>query len=151
MTDNNLYIAVKANTEGENEVTSFAFGEVTLQDLQMIKEEIGILKQSVNSSKICIFEPFLNFVDDDEISEADKDFFLDICEKVGSSEAVLTQQEYEGLLKLPVLDCNVEELQIYKNGNIRACGFTNHFIVNVVHTNKINISKINQSYDLRTI
>lgn len=139
MTNNNLYIAVEANTKGENEVTSFAFGEITSQDLKVIKDELDTIKQSVNSSKICISKPFLSFVDDEEISDADKDFFLNICQKVEDGEAVLTQIEYERLLKLPILDCNVDELQIYKNGDVRACGFTNHFISTFVHTNPINL------------
>lgn len=139
MTNNNLYIAVEANTKGENEVTSFAFGEITSQDLKVIKDELDIIKQSVNSSKICISKPFLSFVDDEEISDADKDFFLNICQKVEDSEVVLTPTEYERLLKLPILDCDVDELQIYRNGDVRACGFTNQFFI---HSDKINIKEL---------
>ena len=44
MTNNNLYIAVEANTKGENEVTSFAFGEITSQDLRAIPDGLDYIE-----------------------------------------------------------------------------------------------------------
>lgn len=141
MTDNNLYIALKAYTEGEDQYSSFAIATISKQDLAMIQDNIEVVKQSKTALKICTANYLFDFVDDWEIAEQDQDLFDEIDNRIKSDNnfrTILNKQEYYRLSKLPKLKLMTCELQIYKDGDVRAFAYTNQMTPAIVDTEFFN-------------
>lgn len=141
MNDNNLYIALKAYTEGEYDLASFAFTEITQADLEKIKENVDLVNKSKTAQKICVFWSDFDFVDDDEIAGADRDLFDKIASRVENDNnyrTILSKKEYDLLSFLPTLELNTDELQIYKDSDIRAFASTEHRELITIHTEFFN-------------
>ena len=117
MTDNNLYIAINAYAEGEDQLSSFAIAKISKQDLEAIKENIDIVKQSKTALKICVESYLFEFVDDWEIAEKDKDLFDEIDNRIKSDKnfrTILNKQEYYRLSNLPVLRLTTRIVDIHR-------------------------------------
>jgi hypothetical protein len=145
MTDNNLYIALKAYTEGEDQYSSFAIATISTSSLAMIKENIEIVKQSKTALKICVESYLFEFIDDWNIAEVDAEFMNEIADKIESNNnfrTILNKQEYDRLSKLPVLRLATSELQIYKDGDVRAFAYTNQMTPAIVDTEFTNFQEL---------
>lgn len=122
---NNIYIAVQAYTDGAYNLTSFALTEITQTDLEVIKENTDLLTKSQTARKVCVTGSDFYFIDDEEVSGADNNLlFKKIVSRIESDNSditILSKQEYDLLLaSLPTLKLEADELQIYKDGSIRA-------------------------------
>ena len=154
MTNKNLYIAAKAYTEAENKYTSFAFTEITNEQLKMFTQNFKILKQSTNASRICVDSKQFNFVDmtNEAICKRSKEerelveeieHRIEYCPK---PFIFITEKEYNRLNQLKTLNINNSEIQIHKDNFFMGFAYTynsDRFINIVIYTNGINLQLLN--------
>lgn len=143
----NLYIAIKTYTEGEQEFTSLAIAKITPADLEVIKENTDLVNKSKTAYKICLSNTFFDFLEHSELCQADEDLVTKIdnrIEKGSNFVTILSQQEYEHLSNLPSLRLMTGETQIYSDGEIRGFAYTKNFTPIIMYTefvNPLNLTK----------
>lgn len=144
----NLYIAVKTYTEGENEFTSLAIAKITPADLEVIKENVDLVNKSQSAYKICVSNPPFDFIDDNELCEADEDLVTEIDNRIRTDNnfmTILSKQEYERLSNLPALRLMTSETQVYKDGDTRGFAYTENLIPTIIYTeffNPLNLTNL---------